>query len=147
MNTLLFSKPARTITMLASLLLLVIGCKKEADQDPLAACRPPTTGTGVGIPNPRTVMFWTAKDFQCGSLNFVSIRNTTLNTYDYGGSASQSAVTHFYATQPACGASGTLNIQVSKGYVYEYIIACTGRQWKGTLTADCNDDCIAIQLK
>ncbi|MEJ7659596.1 MAG: hypothetical protein WKG07_08200 [Hymenobacter sp.] len=150
MKTFTLAQPIRAFGLVAAAMLLVTSCKKETVKDPLEDCRPASTGTGIGIPSPRNVMFWAGQDFQCGQLQFISVRNTTLNTYGYGGNATQSFITLAYTnTTPTCGANGTINIQVSKGYIYEYTISCTSsnRQWKGTFTADCSNDCIAIQLK
>jgi hypothetical protein len=150
MKTFTLAQPMRTFGLVAAALLFATSCKKETVKDPLEDCRPPSTGTGIGIPNPRNIMFWAGQDFQCGQLQLISVRNTTLNTRGYGASFSQTFITLAYTnTIPTCGAKGTINIQVSKGYVYEYTIVCTNsnREWKGTFTADCSDDCIAIQLK
>ena len=145
MNTL--SAPRNLLVTVALLLVSMLGCKKKEDLNPLLACRPPSTGTGIGIPNPRSLLFWIDHDFGCGALNFVSIRNTEDNSTNYGGSFNP-AITRYSATQPACGTSGFITIQVSQGYEYEYTIACTGRQWQGKVTADCTStDCIPIQLK
>ncbi len=147
MNKSFFTPRLQLVGILTTLVLSVTSCKKEEAKDPLLACRPASGGTGVGIPNPRTVMFWTRQNLNCGSLSLVSIRNTETNSPRYASSFNTSTITQYFATQPACGSAGSMTIQVSKGYQYEYTIACSGRQWKDTFTADCNDDCIAILLQ
>ena len=127
------------------LFLALVGCKKEEAKDPLLACRPASGGTGVGTANPRTILFWTNQNLNCGPLRLVSIRNTVTNSPNFGGLVAP-VITQYSAIQPTCGAAGSITIEVSKGYVYEYTIACSGRQWKDTFTADCKDDCIAILL-
>lgn len=130
--------------LIAPLCWALSGCKKE-DDNPLLKCRP-QGGGGIGVPNPRTVMFWIDHDFQCGQPRLIKIRNTETNSEVYEGST-YAYITRFFATQPSCGTSGAITIKVSKGYEYEYTVACTGREWKAKFTADCNDDCIAIQLQ
>jgi len=146
MKTIVSARRLRHVGALFMLLLLVAACKKEEEKNPLLSCRPAGGGNGIGIANARTIMFWMAQDFGCGQPYLVSIRNTETNMTNYGGLVN-AFMTKFFKTQPACGTEGAITIQVSKGYEYEYTIACTGREWKAKLTADCSDDCIAIELK
>ena len=141
--------PTFILGVVASVLLCVTSCKKDEPEavNPLLACRPASGGTGIGTPNARTVMFWIGQDFGCGTLTLVSMRNTETNGTAYGGLAN-ATISRFFSVQPACGTTGCITIQVSKGYEYEYTISCTGRQWKNKVTVDCSsDDCIPIQLK
>lgn len=135
---------------LLALCLVVLGCKKDEPQNPLLACRLSNSGGGTGIgPGSsvnRTVMFWIAQDFGCGKLRLVNIRNTETQSVFYNTSGTY-IIDRYSATQPACGTTGSMTLLMEKGYEYEYTIECTNRQWKGKFTADCSDDCLAIQLK
>lgn len=132
-----------TSVAVLALMLAVTSCKKEKATNPLLACR--QSNGGIGAVTSRTIMFWTDQNFGCGAIRLVSIRNTETNSTD---SNSPASITRYFATQPACGTTGTATLDVLKGYEYEYTLSCTGRQWQAKVTVDCSsDDCIPIQLK
>lgn len=135
----------RFSAVLALLLLSVTGCKKDDAADALLACRKPSGG--IGAINGRSVMFWIAQDFNCGYPKLIQIRNTETGSTVYNGPY-HAEITKTFPSQPDCGEDGALTIEVSKGYEYEYTIACLGMEWKNKVTVDCSSDaCIPIQLK
>jgi hypothetical protein len=70
-----------------------------------------TTGQG---------MFWVNSDFGCGPINVIC--NGITKT-----------ITSFYASVPACGASGAATFDLNPG-TYSYTASCTGKTWNGTIT-------------
>ena len=70
-----------------------------------------TTGQG---------MFWTATNHGCGPINVVC--NGITRT-----------ISSYYASMPACGASGCANFNLSPG-TYSYSASCSGYTWNGNIT-------------
>jgi major membrane immunogen (membrane-anchored lipoprotein) len=82
-----------------------------------------TTGQG---------MFWTNVDHGCGPITVVC--NGISRT-----------VTSYYASMPACGASGCANYTFNPG-TYSYTASCSGYTWNGSITI-LSGGCSRIQLQ
>lgn len=89
-------------------------------------------------------MFWISKDLGCGTLKVSKIHNKTTASESYLGGGT---IDRFYNLQPSCNSAGTINIQVDKGYTYQYTIVCNSKSYSGEFTLNCDGTCVAVEVK
>ena len=132
-------------TNLKSLVLLLIfvsvfSCKKENTGS--TGCNANSGASGFLGTTSRSVMFWISKDLGFGTLKLVKLQGKGGKSYTSTG-----VINKYFAVQPTCGTSGTITLDIDKNYTYQYTFSCGTQSYSGEFTLNCDNTCVAVEVK